>query len=192
MYALRDFVVDAERAIIIKTIKFTRQIFMDYREKNMRGTVVGGCLLIVLLFSISGCDWSTDADYDTSQGAAYDLTGDFTLSNGWAPWDDIMIWQTGQRLRAQDSRGLFWEGTASGTGTNGLNWQWQIYLTCQNQRSGLTEWIRGRVLLRTTLMGTVVRLEGIYSRSDNAETSWFEADANYNAAQWPTEEEPAQ
>ena len=63
-------------------------------------------------------------------------------------------------------------------------------MTCQNQHSGLTETMRGRIYLFVGLLGTEVVFEGIYTRSDGAETSPFLASAVYNAAQWPVEEEP--
>jgi hypothetical protein len=153
----------------------------------MTGKSFAVLMISVLLLGLSGCDWSSDADYSTTQGAAYDATGLYIVSDGDPKWEQLMIWQNGQTLRAQDNRGtgLFWEGTVSGTGTTGLNWQWQIYLTCQNQHSGLTEWIRGRIFLFEGLLGTVVRLEGVYTRSDGAETSPFIAEAEYNEEQWP-------
>ena len=143
-------------------------------------------LLLAFSLGISGCDWSTDADFNTTQAASFDVSGVYTLSLGEVPWDDLMIWQTGQTLRAQDSRGLFWEGTVGGAGTGAdLNWEWQVFLQCENQHSGLTEWLRGRIGPVETLLGTFVLFEGIYTRSDNAETSVFEAEAIFNPNQWP-------
>ncbi len=157
-------------------------------EEKMRGTILVICITVVLTLGLTGCsdEWSSEGDYSTTQeGLNHDVSGDYTLMYGEAPWDDIMIWQTGSHLRAQDSRGHIWEGSVSGTGmTPAFNYQ--VYLECQNQKTGLTEWMRGRILLVMLPNGLVtIKFEGIYTRSDLAETSWFEANCWYNPEQWP-------
>jgi hypothetical protein len=148
----------------------------------MRGLLLLGCIALALVFCPGGCDWKTVGN--TGGGLGFDVTGDYTITAGWTPFDDIMIWQTGTNLRAVDSREIVWIGN--------INSAQQAYLQAENQQSGLTEWLRGRIWVHTTLLGTVVRFEGIYQRSDDAETNWFELDAYYNADQWPEDEEVQQ
>ena len=156
----------------------------------MRGTVFSGCLILVLILSISSCDWTTNSQKTSSWTDLLDVSGLYILSDGWAPWDTIMIWHYGSTLRAQDSRGtgLIWEGTIGGqSGTSGAPAQWQVYLQCQNQHSGLTEWIRGRIFqTEDLLLGPILKLEAVYTRSDGAETSPFIAVAEQNQTFWET------
>ncbi len=153
-------------------------------EEKMRGTILVSCITLILTLGLTGCDWSTEGDYSTTQSYTYDVSGDYSLVAGEAPWDDIVIWQTGGNLRAQDSRGHIWVGSVSGTGgTPAFNYQ--VYLECKNQKTGLMEWIRGRIFRLVLPTGIVIKFEGIYTRSDLAETDWFEANAWYNPEQWP-------
>ena len=80
-------------------------------------------------------------------------------------------------LKGRDSRGLIWHGQTSGdlgtVGTGGF----QVYLECANQRTGLTEWMRGNVYLGTYAYTVLVDneeqeeeidaaiFEGVYTRS---------------------------
>ncbi len=160
----------------------------NFREEKMRGSTILRvcCVVAALFFGMGGCDWgSTNTSY---RDIDFDLTGDYTLVAGETPWDDIFITQTGNRLDAQDSREIFWRGTVSPSGTG----SWQVYLTTDNQKTKLTEWMRGRIWIHTTPLGITVKFEGIYTRSDDAETSWFEANAWYNPDQFAEEEEVVQ
>lgn len=158
----------------------------------MRERILIGCITLLFIFGLTGCDWTTEGHYKTGDEYTYDLSGDYVVNSGDLPFGDIMIWQTGNTLRAQDSRGDFWEGTVGGAGGE-LGWNWQIYLQCQNQKTGLTEIIRGRAMPMTItiMVGEEekeierVVFEGIYSRSDNT-SEWFEMYAYVNWSQWPS------
>ncbi len=166
----------------------------------MRGTVLVSLITLTLLLGLSGCtDWSTDATVArTTEGNA---TGLYTVYRGDVPFRTLNIWQDGNMLRAQDSRGLSWHGQTSGdlgsVGTGGF----QVYLECANQRTGLTEWMRGNMFLGTYVYPILVDgeeeeveieaaiFEGVYTRSDGAETSGFYLLGPSVESRWGTEEE---
>jgi hypothetical protein len=156
----------------------------NLREKKMRRTALVSLIALALLLGLSGCgDWSTDATvHQTTEGNA---TGLYTVYQGELPFYTLNLWQEGNSLKGQDSRGLIWHGQTGGDLSTVGSAGFQIYLECVNQRTGLTEWMRGSIALGSYTYTILVDgeqqeqeieaaiFEGVYTRSDGAETSAF-------------------
>lgn len=170
----------------------------------MRKTLLCSSIIILAMFVLTGCPWGTEATTsDHNEGNATGLYYvddpgfmDEFFGEAGPAFTTMNIWHEGNNLRAQDDRGIIWNGqTGADIGTTPgaeedtiVYGGFEAYMETVNQATGLTEWLRGNfwqgVFTETiavanvdpetgelTIDTTEIRItglwfEGVYTRSD--------------------------